>query len=99
MAYSIDLLTQVKSALGISGEYQDATLTVYVNDVKGVLADAGVPQNVIESDRAVGCISRGVIDMWTLGSGQAKFSNIFYQRMLQLKVQSSTTDESGDVNG
>lgn len=98
MAYTIDLLTQVKSAMGISGNYQDATLTVYVNDVKGVLADAGVPQDVIESDVAVGCIVRGVIDMWNYGSGSAKMSDLFIKRMLQLK-KAPTTNESGESNG
>lgn len=95
MAYSKDLLTQVKMAIGISGDFQDAALTVYVNDVKGVLADAGVPQSVIESDIAVGCIVRGVIDMWNYGSGSAKFSDLFIKRMLQLKQ----AKQGGEING
>lgn len=98
MAYSIDLLTQIKSALGITGTYQDATLTVYINDVKGVLAKAGVPADVIESDAAVGCIARGVADLWNYGAGNAKLSDYFRLRMLQLRIDTST-DESGDDNG
>lgn len=101
MAYSIDLLTQVKAAIGITGNFQDATLTVYVNDVKGIMMDSGVPQAVIESDAAVGCIARGVIDLWNLGSGSAKLSDLFVKRMLQLKVSTSPTpsNEGGETNG
>ena len=98
MAYTTDLLTQIKSALGITGTYQDATLTVYVNEVKGVMASAGVPEDVIESDVAVGCIARGVADLWNYGSGNAKLSEYFRLRMLQLRIQTSD-DESGDDSG
>lgn len=98
MAETTDLLTQIKSALGITGNFQDNTLMVYINEVKGVMQSAGVPEDVIESDVAVGCIARGVADLWNYGSGNAKLSDYFRLRMLQLRIQTSD-DESGDDDG
>lgn len=92
-----ELLLKVKSALGITGEFQDDTLTVYVYEVKAFMKDAGVDDNVINSAAAVGCIARGVSDLWNYGSGGTKLSDYFLQRVLQLRLQ--TTDEGGADNG
>ena len=78
------ILTQVKSALGITGTYQDNTLLVYINDVKDYLKSAGISSSVIDSDRACGVIARGVADTWDLGSGNGKLSSYFYERVIQL---------------
>ena len=91
-----ELLTQVKSALGITGDFLDDTLTVYVYEVKSFMKDAGVEDNVINSAAAVGCIARGVADLWNYGSGNAKLSDYFVQRVMQLRL---TTDEGGADNG
>lgn len=80
-----ELLTKIKNGLGITGEYQDATLTVYVNDVKAFLRSAGVADEVIESEASVGCIMRGVADLWNYGSGEASLSDYFRMRLIQLK--------------
>ena len=81
-----ELLTKVKNGLGITGEYQDATLTVYVNEAKAYLIDAGVKKSVLESEAAVGCIMRGVADLWNYGSGEGKLSQYFMQRAIQLSL-------------
>ena len=81
-----ELLTKVKNGIGITGEYQDATLTVYVEEVKAYLNDAGVKNSVIESEAAVGCIMRGVADLWNYGSGEGKLSQYFMQRAIQLSL-------------
>lgn len=79
-----EILTQVKSALGITGDFQDNTLQVYIADVKGFMLDAGVDSAVVNSAAAAGCIARGVADLWNYGAGNAKLSSYFTQRMLQL---------------
>lgn len=81
-----ELLTKIKNGLGITGTYQDATLQVYVDEVKGFMLSAGVAQNVIDSDAAVGCIMRGVADLWNYGSGEAKLSEYFKMRVVQLRA-------------
>ena len=82
-----ELLTKLKSGLGITGTYQDDTLQVYIDEVKSFMESAGVNQSVIESEAAVGCIIRGVADLWNYGSGSANLSPYFVQRMIQLSIK------------
>lgn len=82
-----ELLTKIKSGLGITGTYQDDTLQVYIDEVKSFMESAGVNQSVIESEAAVGCIIRGVADMWNYGSGSANLSPYFVQRLIQLSIK------------
>lgn len=74
------MLDSVKSALGITGTYQDATLTEYINEVTAFLADAGVPAEL----QTAGLVSRGVSDLWNYGEAGGKLSEYFYQRAAQL---------------
>lgn len=82
-----EILTKVKSALGITGEYQDDTLMQYIDEVKAFMTSAGVSEEVMNSVSSVGCICRGVSDLWNYGNGNTKLSPYFIQRMLQLKAQ------------
>lgn len=91
-----ELLASVKAALGITGTFQDATLQVYIDDVRGFMTDAGVSADVLSSSASVGCIVRGVADLWNYGSGNGKLSPYFTQRMLQLAAQAETA--TGDGN-
>lgn len=90
-----ELLTKIKNGLGITGTFQDATLTVYVNEVKAFMKSAGIADNVISSEVSVGCIMRGVADLWNYGSGNATLSDYFRMRLLQLKA--TTIDEGEDT--
>ena len=95
-----ELLTKIKNGLGITGDYQDTTLTVYVYEVKAFMKSAGVPASVIESDVSVGCIMRGVADLWNYGSGNAKLSDYFKMRLIQLTsitVEPNEGEENGTV--
>ena len=76
-------LADVKNALGITGDYQDATLTVYFNEVIAFLIDAGVSQSNITS----GIVARGVADLWDYGSGNGKLSQYFMRRASQLSYK------------
>lgn len=88
-----DTLSKVKSALGITGEYQDETLTVYIDEVKAYMMSAGVSEEVINSGASVGVIARGVTDLWNYNGGGGKLSDYFYQRVSQLAYTTSTTGE------
>mgnify|MGYP003300641783 CR=1 FL=1 len=88
-----DTLNKVKSALGITGEYQDSTLTVYIDEVKAYMVSAGVPEDVVNSEVAAGVIARGVTDLWNYNGGAGKLSEYFYQRVSQLAY---TTKEVGE---
>lgn len=78
-------LADVKNALGIQGDYQDATLQVYVNEAVAFLVDAGVAEANITS----GIIARGVADLWNYGAGEGKLSSYFMMRATQLALKGS----------
>lgn len=82
-----DILREVKKALGIGGTYQDETLLIYIDEVKEYLEDAGVDNRIINSNKAIGIICRGVSDLWNYGSGNAKLSLYFMQRATQLSYK------------
>lgn len=92
-----EILTTVKNGLGITGNFQDATLTAYINEVKAFMQSAGVDTAVINNSASVGCIMRGVADLWNYGSGNTKLSEYFIQRVLQLRyVEIPEPNESED---
>ena len=76
-------LTDVKNALGITGEYQDATIQVYMNEAVDFLKEAGVPDGAITA----GLVARGVSDLWNYGAGDGKLSPYFIQRASQLSYK------------
>lgn len=76
-------LTEIKAALNITGDYQDATLQIYMDDVMGFLTEAGVnPANV-----SAGLVARGVADLWNYGAGDGRLSTYFRQRAAQLSYK------------
>lgn len=79
----MNYLTTVKQALGITGSYQDNTLTAWINETVAFLTDAGVS----ESNITPGIVARGVADLWNYGAGDGKFSTYFMQRASQLSYK------------
>jgi len=78
-----NMLTSVKKALGIEGDYQDDTITEYIDEVIAFLTDAGVKSAYITS----GIVSRGVADLWNYGAADGKLSEYFMQRATQLSYK------------
>lgn len=76
------MLENVKTALGITGTYQDATIQIYIDEVTAFLVDAGVPASKI----TVGIVVRGVSDLWNYGGAEGKLSSYFMQRASQLAL-------------
>lgn len=88
----MDLLQEVKNRLLITGNFHDTMFLDYIEDVKNYMLGAGVKKTIVESEQAVGCICKGVSDLWINGT----FSELFKQRLIQLSlevedVQSETT--------
>lgn len=84
-------LESVKSALGITGEFQDATLRIYIEEVIAYMKGAGVPEEVINSGVSAGVIARGVSDLWNYNTG--KLSDYFYQRVSQLAYSKEVSED------
>lgn len=77
------LLDSVKISLGITGDYQDATISEYIDEVVAFLKDAGVAA----SNVTPGIVARGVSDLWNYGAGEGKLSSYFIQRAAQLSYK------------
>ena len=80
------ILAGVKAALVVTSDFMDTTISVYIDDVTDYMSGAGVPDSVIAA--SVGVIARGVNDLWTASSGDAKYSPYFYDRVSQLVLRS-----------
>ena len=85
----VEILEIVKSALGITGDYQNDTLSIYISGVKEYMIAGGVQIDVVNSTLAVGAICRGVADLWNYGAGNTNFSAYFMQRVTQLAYEGS----------
>lgn len=80
-----ELLEKVKKNMGLVGNtFHDEVIKGYIAEVKEFLLDAGVKEKVLDSSVSVGCISRGVNDLWNYGAGNAQLSPYFMQRAIQL---------------
>lgn len=93
----MELLQEIKNRLSITGDFHNDLLSGFATDTKDYLLSAGVKKEVVESEKSIGVIARGVADLWNFGSGDGKFSEVFYQRAIQLTfekvedVQTETT--------
>lgn len=80
----MDFLVEVKKALGITSDYMNDLLNVYINEVKEYMLSSGVSESVTESEKSIGCIVRGVADLWNYGKGSTSLSPYFKERVIQL---------------
>ena len=79
-------LEDVKEALGVTGNYQDATINHYYDEVVAFLMTSGIPFE----DLTVGLVARGVSDLWNYGGAEGTLSEYFYQRAAQLGINNKT---------
>lgn len=80
------ILSGVKSALGVTGDFMDATISLYIEEVTDYMTNAGVNAALIAA--SVGVIARGVNDLWNNNAGNGKLSPYFYDRVSQLVLRS-----------
>jgi len=83
---SDEWLAACKTGLNIplSSTALDGVLSQKLLAVKGYLKGAGVPDTALESDLGIGTVVIGVSDLWTVESGEAKFSPVFHGLITQL---------------
>lgn len=87
--YDYRLLMGIKERLGITGNFHDRMLLDYAEDVRYYMFSAGVDPRVVHGEAAIGCIARGVADLWNQGAGEGRFSDMFLQRVTQLALPAS----------
>ncbi|RTE05494.1 phage gp6-like head-tail connector protein [Paenibacillus whitsoniae] len=84
-----ELLEKVKRGLSVSGSFNDTTLRIKVLAVKQYMLNAGITQEIMESELGVATLTIGVTDLWNLTSGEIKFSPAFSECLMpQLMVVS-----------
>lgn len=91
---------KVKQALGLEGNtYQDKPLNVYIMEVIEDMMDSGVKRSIAESEKAIGTVAIGVLDVWTNTSGKVSHSPYFYDRCTKLSYvkESDLEGRKGDV--
>lgn len=80
------ILAGVKNALGVTGTFMDATISIYIDEVTDYMRGAGVSNALISA--SVGVIARGVNDLWNNNAGNGKLSPYFHERVTQLALRS-----------
>lgn len=80
------LLAAVKNALGVTSDYMDATISLYIDSVVDYMRGAGVSAELCAV--SVGVVARGVNDIWTGAAGDAIFSPVFKIAVAQLVLRS-----------
>ena len=85
----------VKLALGITGDYQNDTLSIYIDEVLDWMKSSGVPDSVLATSSINGALVRGVSDLWNYGQGDAELSPYFHQRVIQLCREVSNVPTEG----
>lgn len=79
-----ELLQEVKSRIGVTGTYHDTAISGYIQDAKDFMVDGGVPESIMETNKIIGAVTRGVSDLWNNGSNNGDFSPYFIKRVTQL---------------
>lgn len=92
------MLEKVKKYLGITGNFQDDTIQGYIDEVINFMLSGGVEEDVVYSNKAVGVIARGVMDLWDYGVGGTNLSPYFIQRVTQLALKPNDNDLNKTVN-
>lgn len=89
----MDILQEVKNRLMINGNFHDNLLLGYIEDVKQFLIGSGVKKSVVESEKSIGTIGKGVYDLMYLNG---EFSETFKMRAVQLtfEVEDVQAEES-----
>ncbi|MEF3313322.1 hypothetical protein PV433_31010 [Paenibacillus sp. GYB004] len=81
-----ELIAECKVGLNISlaSTAHNRTLKQKLLAVKGYMVGAGVSEESMLSDLAVGAIVLGVTDLWNIKSGETEFSPVFHTLLTQL---------------
>jgi len=86
-----ELLAECKKGLNIQVESLafDGVLSQKLLAVKSYMKRAGVSDEMMVDDLAVGVIVMGVADLWNVGGGEIKFSSAFNTLLSQLAIGSA----------
>lgn len=75
------MLEQVKKLLGITGKFQDETISGWIDEIKQLMIDGGISPSIVNDDKSAGVIAKGIDDVYFQ---KTDLSNYFWQRATQL---------------
>jgi len=82
-----EILNQVMVGMGFGGSaYHFDVLTPHYKAVFAFLLGAAIPEDILRSEQAIGCIMKGVTDSYYMTPGGSQFSQMFFQMASQLAV-------------
>ena len=70
-----------KKLLGITGKFQDETIQGWIDEIKQLMIDGGIPSSIVNDVKSAGVIARGIDDVYFQ---KTDLSNYFWQRATQL---------------
>lgn len=84
------MLEEVKKSLGITGSYQDNTIQGWIDEIKRLMIDGGIPSSIVNNKTSAGVIAKGIDDVYFQKNDLSKY---FWQRAIQLNYKDSTDTE------
>jgi len=96
-----ELLIECKAGLDIQADSTnfDSVLMQKLLAVKSYIKRAGVSEETMNDDLAVGVIVMGVSDLWNANTGEIKFSPVFHTLLCQLSFDNILTLLSNPAAG
>ena len=84
------MLEAVKNSLGITGIYQDTTIQKWIDEIKELMIDGGIPSSVVNDKKSAGVIAKGIDDLYFQKNNLSEY---FWQRAIQLAYKDGDKNE------
>lgn len=84
------MLEAVKNSLGITGPYQDTIIQRWIDEIKQLMIDGGIPSSIVNDKKSAGVIAKGIDDLYFQKSNLSEY---FWQRAIQLAYKDGDKNE------
>lgn len=78
------MLEKVKKSLGITGNYQDEIIQIWIDEIKQLMIDGGIAPSIVNDEKSAGVIAKGIDDVYFQ---KTNLSTYFWQRATQLAFE------------
>lgn len=89
------MLEKVKKNLGITGTFQDDIIQGWIDEIKQLMIDGGIPSSIVNDIKSAGVIAKGIDDVYFQKTDLSKY---FWQRATQLALKDEESSEEGETN-
>ena len=67
------MLEAVKNSLGITGPYQDTIIQGWIDEIKQLMIDGGIPSSIVNDKKSAGVIAKGIDDLYFQKSNLSEY--------------------------